>query len=122
MVPSASAALLGVLVGLFSNASLLAQHAPETERAVRDKPLSLQPPDVITRDAQGRASVRAVRVATPLRIDGRLDEPLYTSVPSMSDFTQIEPIARTIARVTDVDVNAAITGEQSLFRGFKTRE
>jgi len=35
---------------------------------------------------------------------------------------QIEPIARTIARVTDVDVNAAITGEQSLFRGFKTRE
>ena len=35
---------------------------------------------------------------------------------------QIGPIARTVARVTDIDVEAAITGEQSLFRGFRTRE
>ena len=29
---------------------------------------------MVTRDEQGRATVRAVRVTEPLRIDGRLDE------------------------------------------------
>ena len=31
-------------------------------------------PEVITRNAEGRATVRAVRVSQPLRIDGALDE------------------------------------------------
>jgi hypothetical protein len=48
-------------------------------------------PAVISRDASGRATIRAVRVMTPLRIDGALDEPLYTSVPPISDFIQQEP-------------------------------
>jgi hypothetical protein len=50
-------------------------------------------PEVITRDAEGRATVRAVRVSQPLRIDGTLDEALYRDVPSMSDFIQVEPQA-----------------------------
>ena len=49
------------------------------------------PPAVISRDASGRATVRAQRLTRPLRIDGRLDEPVYTHVPSMSDFIQTEP-------------------------------
>jgi hypothetical protein len=48
-------------------------------------------PAVITRDAAGRATVRAVRVTTPLRIDGALDEPLYSTVSPISDFIQQEP-------------------------------
>jgi hypothetical protein len=48
-------------------------------------------PAVISRDASGRATIRAVRVTTPLRIDGLLDEALYTAVPSISDFIQQEP-------------------------------
>ena len=48
-------------------------------------------PAVISRDADGRATIRAVRVDAPMRIDGRLDEPLYTSVPPISDFIQQEP-------------------------------
>jgi len=48
-------------------------------------------PAVISRDASGRATIRAVRVTTPLRIDGALDEPLYTSVLPISDFIQQEP-------------------------------
>src|SRR4249919_4008076 len=48
-------------------------------------------PAVISRDESGRATIRAVRVTTPMRIDGRLDEPLYTSVPPISDFIQQEP-------------------------------
>lgn len=54
-------------------------------------------PEVIVRDAAGRATIRAVRVRTPLRLDGNLDEEIYRSVPSMSDFTQTEPSAGSAA-------------------------
>ena len=56
-----------------------------------DGPAPPVAPAVITRDDSGRATIRAVRVATPLRIDGALDEPLYSSVPPISDFIQQEP-------------------------------
>ena len=36
-------------------------------------------------------TVQAVRVAEPLRIDGRLDEEFYATSPSTSDFVQVEP-------------------------------
>src|SRR5258706_16365032 len=48
-------------------------------------------PAVISRDESGRATIRAVRATAPMRIDGRLDEALYTSVPPISDFIQQEP-------------------------------
>src|SRR5688572_6135243 len=48
-------------------------------------------PAMITRDAEGRATVRAVRAVQPLKIDGVLNEVHYTSVGSLSDFIQVEP-------------------------------
>jgi hypothetical protein len=48
-------------------------------------------PAVVARDEAGRVTVRAERVVTPLRIDGRLDEGVYASVPPVSGFLQIEP-------------------------------
>src|SRR5687767_2761477 len=48
-------------------------------------------PEVIARDSSGRATIRAVDLAAPLRVDGRLDEALYSSVPPISDFLQMEP-------------------------------
>jgi hypothetical protein len=50
-------------------------------------------PEVITRDAAGRATIRAVRLTSPIRLDGRLDEEIYTLVPPISDFIQTEPRA-----------------------------
>src|SRR6266550_3213990 len=47
--------------------------------------------ETISRDPSGRTTVRAVRIQAPLKIDGSLDEPLYTSVPPISDFIQQEP-------------------------------
>src|SRR5262245_26090331 len=48
--------------------------------------------DVITRDtATGRVTVRAIRLTEPLRIDGRLDESLYSDANPASDFVQMEP-------------------------------
>ena len=48
-------------------------------------------PEVITRDVQGRATARAVRVDDPLNIDGELNESIYTRVAAMSDFIQNDP-------------------------------
>ncbi len=47
---------------------------------------------VIAGDSRGGASVRAVRLPSPLRLDGHLDETIYASVPPMSDFIQQEPV------------------------------
>ena len=66
-----------------------AAHAGQT--AAVDGPPPPVAPAVITRDAAGRATIRAVRVTTPMRLDGVLDEPLYSSVPPISDFIQVEP-------------------------------
>ncbi|MEE2791972.1 MAG: hypothetical protein VX453_10085, partial [Acidobacteriota bacterium] len=52
-----------------------------------------QPPEVISRDAAGRVTVRAVRVHEALSIDGRLEEAVYQEVPPLSDFIQVEPDA-----------------------------
>jgi hypothetical protein len=49
------------------------------------------PPAVVSRDERGRVTVRATRVATPIVLDGRLDESVYRDVPSVSDFVQQEP-------------------------------
>lgn len=42
-----------------------------------DGPLAPVPPAVITRDTAGHATIRAVAVSTPIRIDGRLDEAVH---------------------------------------------
>ena len=48
--------------------------------------------DTVERDAAtGKVTVRASRLSSPLHLDGRLDEPLYSSVASVSDFVQMEP-------------------------------
>jgi hypothetical protein len=48
-------------------------------------------PATISRDAEGRATVRAIRLQAPPRIDGLLDEAHYGSVSPISDFIQVEP-------------------------------
>jgi hypothetical protein len=48
-------------------------------------------PAVITRDDKGGATVRAVRIDQPLKIDGQLDEEVYISVPGAGDFIMQEP-------------------------------
>ena len=59
-----------------------------------DGPPPPLPPAVIARDpATHRATIRAVRLAASFRVDGRLDDEVYTVVPPISDFVQMEPRA-----------------------------
>ena len=59
--------------------------------AITEGPPAPQAPAVVSRDAEGRATIRAVRVTSPVRIDGALDDSMYTTVPSISGFVQVEP-------------------------------
>ena len=49
------------------------------------------PPDVIRRSPEGKATIRATRVHEPLKIDGKLDEPVYDQVRFLTDFVQSIP-------------------------------
>ena len=77
-------------------ASAFAQPAPSLPRAVSPPSSAEDPPppvapEVISRADNGRIVVRATRLTSPLRIDGRLDEEVYASVKPVGDFLQTVP-------------------------------
>ena len=49
------------------------------------------PPEVINRDAAGRATIRVIRLDQGIRLDGQLDEQVYATVPPITDFVQQSP-------------------------------
>ena len=61
-------------------------------QAAVDGPSVPVAPDVITRDDSGRATIRAIRLTEALRVDGRLDDAVYSRIPAISDFHQQEPV------------------------------
>ena len=97
MPPLASLALaatLGLLVPLVVPAPSVAQQSGEAERRTTliDGAPPPRPPATITRDALGRATVRAIRLSQPLRLDGTLDEPVYDENEPAGDFIQVVPV------------------------------
>jgi hypothetical protein len=97
-------AVAAVLAASVGN-SAFAQ-APQASRATvtaANTPLALPPgfsgaappelPATVSRDADGRTTVRVVRLTAPLRVDGALDEDIYRTVTPISDFIQVEPNA-----------------------------
>ena len=48
-------------------------------------------PDTLSRDTAGRATVRAVLLTEPLKLDGVLDEGAYETVPAITGFLQQMP-------------------------------
>ena len=90
------------LAGSFALFMVPAVHAGQTEPAAAlrilpdlpadfDGPAPPIAPAVITRDDKGGATLRAVRIDKPLKIDGRLDEEVYRTVPGAGDFIMQEP-------------------------------
>ena len=56
-----------------------------------DGPPPPMPPEVMTRDEQGRATIRAIKLTEGIRLDGRLDEQVYHTVPAITGFIQQVP-------------------------------
>ncbi len=91
-----SLVLVVAAAGLASFGLGTAVAQPASARPAQAVPQGPPPPtlpETIARDDQGRATVRAVRVTTPMRIDGRLDEAAYGSAQPASGFIQMEPKA-----------------------------
>ena len=57
---------------------------------VIDGPPPPIPPATMSRDAESRVTVRALRLSEPLVLDGRLDEAIYGALP-ITGFFQMEP-------------------------------
>jgi hypothetical protein len=84
-----SRAILSTALVLLAAAPAPAQTIPATASPFSPPAPAL--PDTISRDHDGRATVRAVRLSAPMRIDGRLDEAIYEAVRPASGFIQMEP-------------------------------
>jgi hypothetical protein len=86
----------GLIAPFLLTPSALAQQAPSDDSGAPvlafDGPSAPEPPATVSRDAQGRVTMRAVRIATPIVLDGRLDEAAYTESLPTSDFVQQEPL------------------------------
>ena len=59
--------------------------------ALIDGPPAPLPPAVMTRDAQGRTTVRAIRLDESIDLDGVLDEAVYGTVPAIGGFIHSSP-------------------------------
>ena len=96
-----------------AGATVLPQTSELGEPAVVDGPPPPQPPAVISRDAAGRATIRAVRVDR-VTIDGVLDERLYQDVPSVSGFIQQEPLEGAAPATEQTEVWVVVRRRQLL--------
>ncbi len=85
------------LVRLTTAAAVFWLAAPASAQPVSSGPATLRgpappvAPAVVNRDAEGRATVRATRLESPLELDGRLDESVYDEVAFITDFIQQLP-------------------------------
>ena len=94
---AAAALLSGHLVAQEPAEKALPSTQPEESVLVVDGPLAPQLPDTIARDDAGRVTILAVRVREPVRIDGVLDEGVYSDALPASGFIQTVPIAGRLA-------------------------
>ena len=86
------------------------------EPGLIDGPPAPEPPAVMTRDEDGRATVRAIRLDEGIRLDGVLDEAVYETVPAITGFIQQVPdigapaTERTEAWIMFDDTNVYVAG------------
>ncbi len=80
-----------VLAAWVSFAQPAAAQAPGEPAAPTTAPATAEP--IFSRDEKRSATVRAVHLTEPLRVDGRLDEALYRDVTPITDFIQTLPLA-----------------------------
>ncbi len=80
---------LAFLVGLLLTSARTGAAGAQA-RAI-DGPPPPVPPEVITRRADGQATVRAIKLADPLRLDGVLDEEVYSREKPFGGLIQVAP-------------------------------
>jgi Domain of unknown function (DUF5916) len=81
-----AALALVVSASLLGSARLSAQSTPAI-----DGPPAPIAPAVITRGPNGSATIRAIKLASPLHVDGKLDEEVYQREQPFGGFIQVAP-------------------------------
>ncbi len=84
---------LFVLCLIGAAAPLHAQTLSADRTTAIDGPPAPRAPETITRDAIGRATVRAIKLTEPIRLDGRLDEAVYAAEQPFGGLIQVTPTA-----------------------------
>jgi hypothetical protein len=68
------------------------QAARSAAAIVIDGPDPSPQPNVMTRDPKTfKSTIRAIKLATPFRYDGRLDDAVYTEFPGFEGMLQVSP-------------------------------
>jgi hypothetical protein len=80
----------GLVVVVLLSFVATAESAQESAPLRGDPPAPIAP-QVIARDAAGHATVRAIKLSAPLRVDGRLDEEVYQVEQPFGGFIQVAP-------------------------------
>jgi hypothetical protein len=92
LVPALAAALTLASAPAPSFAQSTPTTVPEPRSgAVIDGPPAPIAPKSITRDEQGHATVRSIRLLAPLVVDGKLEEDVYTQNEPFGDLIQVVP-------------------------------
>ncbi len=92
LVPALAAALTLASAPAPSFAQSTPTTVPEPgSGAVIDGPPAPIAPKSITRDEQGHATVRSIRLLAPLVVDGKLEEDVYTQNEPFGDLIQVVP-------------------------------
>ena len=94
--------------------------AQEPPAPAIDGPPAPVAPSTITRDADGGATVRAVRLDGALRLDGVLDEPIYAAVEPFGGFIQQAPDEGDPA--TEPTENWIFFDDESIYVGARVHE
>ncbi len=90
--PFAAVLWLTLAFLLFPKVTVCQPLALMADRSVQiDGPQPPKAPAVVSRDNEGRATVRATRLLEPLTLDGRLTENAYQSILPITDFIQQLP-------------------------------
>ena len=90
-MPSSRRLAILCLTLLWAAPAVAGPQGPRRQPADVDGPAPPVAPAVITRDDKGGATIRAVRIEKPLKIDGALDEEVYRDVPPAGGFIMQEP-------------------------------
>jgi len=90
-MPSPRRLVILCLAFVWAAPAVAGPQGPRRQPADVDGPPSPLAPAVITRDEKGGATIRAVRIDKPLKIDGQLDEEVYSTVPAAGGFIMQEP-------------------------------
>ena len=92
-------AFLALLLVISSPPAFSAERAEDLapEDPVIDGPAPPSAPAVVSRDDQGRVTLRGTRLVEPIVLDGQLTEPIYEKVSSISGFIQQEPLEGELA-------------------------